>query len=219
MMIVAALALAALAFAACGGDDETVASTPADAGTTGCEQVEPPPPKNVDLRAPERVLKRGDKATATFDTSCGTFVLELDTDTAPKTANSFAYLAEQGVYDDTWFHRIVTDAFIQGGDPTATGTGGPGYTITETPPPDIAYLRGTAAMGKTQVDPPGTSGSQFFIVAQADAGLSPDFAAFGQVTNGLDVVERIAELGDPASGQIGTPTQAVVIRSVEIETS
>ena len=218
-MIIGALALAALAFAGCGGDDETDASTAADTGTTGCEQVEPPAAKNVDLKAPEQVLKRGEKAAATFDTSCGTFVLELDTDTAPEDRQLVRLLAEQGVYDDTWFHRIVTDAFIQGGDPKGTGTGGPGYTVTETPPPNIAYLRGIAAMAKTQVEPPGTSGSQFFIVAQADAGLPPDYAVFGQVTKGLDVVERIAALGDPASGQIGTPTQAVVISTVEIEAS
>jgi cyclophilin family peptidyl-prolyl cis-trans isomerase len=219
MMIVGALGLAALAFAACGGDDETGASTAADADATGCEQVEPPPAKSVELKAPERVLKPGQRATATIDTSCGTFVIDLDSETAPRTANSFAYLAEQGVYDETMFHRIVTDAFIQGGDPTGTGAGDAGYKVTELPPPDTAYLLGSVAMSKNQVDPPGTSGSQFFVVAQADANLSPDFALFGQVSHGLDVVKRIAALGDPASGQIGTPTQAVVIRSVEIETS
>jgi cyclophilin family peptidyl-prolyl cis-trans isomerase len=210
-------AVAALLPAACGGDDESGTTTTA-AGSAECEAAEKPPAKQVDLARPERVLERGEKATATVETTCGRFVIELDTEVAPKTANSFAYLAEQGVYDDTWFHRIVTDAFIQGGDPQGNGTGGPGYTVTEPPPPDAAYLQGFVAMAKTQVEPPGASGSQFFVVAQADAGLPPDYALFGQVIEGMDVVKRIAALGDPASGQAGTPTQVVLIKSVKIET-
>ena len=212
-----ALALA-LSAAGCGDDDEAPATTPTTAQEEGCEPVEQPKPKSVNLRAPERVLKRGERATATVETSCGTFTLELDTKRAPKTANSFAYLAEEGVYDGTWFHRIVTDAFIQGGDPLGDGTGGPGYTITEKPGPNTSYLRGYAAMAKTAVEPAGTSGSQFFIVAQADAGLPADYAVFGQVVDGIDVVRRIAALGDPASGQEGTPTQPVTIERVTIET-
>jgi peptidyl-prolyl cis-trans isomerase B (cyclophilin B) len=210
-------ALAALVLASCGDDDDETGTTTA-AGSAECEIADKPPAKQVDLARPERVLERGTEATATLETTCGRFVIELDTETAPKTANSFAYLAEQGVYDDTLFHRIVTDAFIQGGDPQGNGTGGPGYSITETPPPDTAYLQGFAAMAKTQVEPPGTSGSQFFVVAQADAGLPPDYAVFGQVVKGIDVVKRIAALGDPASGQVGTPTQVVLIKSVKVET-
>ena len=164
------------------------------------------------------MIARGQPATATVETSCGTFVIALATKRAPKTANSFAFLAQQGVYDDTWFHRIVADAFIQGGDPLGDGTGGPGYSIREKPSPNTSYVAGIAAMAKTQVEPPGTSGSQFFIVAQADAGLQPDFAVFGRVVEGMDVVRRIAALGDPASGQEGIPTQPVTIDRVTVET-
>jgi peptidyl-prolyl cis-trans isomerase B (cyclophilin B) len=212
------VALGALTLASCGGDDDETAATTTAAGAAGCETAERPGANQVDLPRPERVLERGEKATATVETTCGRFVIELDTEIAPKTANSFAYMAEQGVYDGTWFHRIVTDAFIQGGDPQGSGTGDAGYKITEPPPPDVAYLQGFVAMSKNQVDPPGTSGSQFFVVAQADAGLPPDFALFGQVVNGVDVVKRIAALGDPASGQAGTPTQAVLIKSVKVQT-
>lgn len=207
----------ALTLLGCGdGDDETTPAA-AEGGTEGCEPAEQPEPKDVGFKEPEQVLEPGEPATATFATTCGTFVLELDTKTAPETANSFAFLAEEGVYDDTWFHRIVTDAFIQGGDPGGDGTGGPGYTVTEPPPPDTSYLQGYAAMAKTAVEPPGASGSQFFIVAQADAGLPADYAVFGQVTDGIDVVKRIASLGDPASGQTGTPTEPVLLESVTIE--
>ena len=167
---------------------------------------------------PESVLTRGEPATATVETSCGTFEIELDTEESPKTANSFAFLAEEGLYDDTWFHRIVTDAFIQGGDPLGDGTGGPGYSIQEEPPADTSYLRGIVAMAKTRVDPPGTLGSQFFVVAQADAGLPPDYAVLGQVTEGIGVVARIAALGDPASGPDGVPLEPVTIDRVTIET-
>jgi peptidyl-prolyl cis-trans isomerase B (cyclophilin B) len=164
------------------------------------------------------VLTPGESAAATVETSCGSFVIELDTKGSPKTANSFAFLAEEGLYDHTWFHRIVTDAFIQGGDPLGDGTGGPGYTIQERVPADTSYLRGIVAMAKTAVEPPGTSGSQFFVVAQADAGLSADYAVLGQVVDGIDVVARIAALGDPASGQEGASTEPVAIDRVTIET-
>jgi cyclophilin family peptidyl-prolyl cis-trans isomerase len=198
-LLAAASCSIALLLAGCGDDDdETAAAGPSE---QLCEPAEQPAAKSVNFQRPEQVLARGEPATATVDTSCGTFVLELDTKKAPKTANSFAYLAEQGLYHHTWFHRIVTDAFIQGGDPLGDGTGGPGYTIQEEVSPDTSYLQGYAAMAKTAVEPPGTSGSQFFVVAQADAGLPPDYAVFGQVVDGIDVVERIAALGDPASGQ------------------
>ena len=208
--------LAMLLLASCGGGDDTSTSTSASA--PGCEAAQAPAPKDTSFSKAEQVLRPGQKATATVVTTCGDFVIELDTKGSPKTANSFAFLAEQGFYDETWFQRIVTNAFIQGGDPAGDGTGGPGYTVDEPPPEDTAYLEGFVALAKTNVEPPGTSGSQFFVVAQADAGLQPDYALLGQVIKGIDVVKRIAALGDPASGQIGTPTQAVVIKTIKIET-
>ena len=86
---------------------------------------------------------------------------------------------------------------IQGGDPTETGDGGPGYTVTERPPPSTQYTHGTVAMAKTAVAPPGQSGSQFFVVVATDAGLPPNYAVVGRVSSGWDVVSRIASLGDP----------------------
>ena len=90
---------------------------------------------------------------------------------------------------------------IQGGDPTGTGSGGPGYTVVEAPAEDTVYKRGLVAMAKTAVEPPGASGSQFFVVtAPADAGLPPDYAVLGEVSDGMDVVEAIGKLGDPDRG-------------------
>jgi cyclophilin family peptidyl-prolyl cis-trans isomerase len=212
------LVLLGLALAAGCGDDEDQPTTTAPAEAEDCAPAEQPPPKEVRFDRPEQVLERGEPATATVSTTCGDFEIELDTQGAPKTANSFAFLAEQDAYDDTWIHRIVTDAFIQGGDPQGDGFGGPGYKVTEAPPPDTEYLQGVVAMAKTAVEPPGTSGSQFFVVAQADAGLPADYAVLGEVTKGIDVVKRIAALGDPASGQDGTPSEPVVIEDVAIQT-
>jgi peptidyl-prolyl cis-trans isomerase B (cyclophilin B) len=200
----AALAAAA-ALAACGGDDDGE-GTPAT-----------PAQPEVQFSKPERVLERGEAATAVVDTSEGEFQIELDTRTSPKTANSFAFLAEEGFYDGTTFHRIVPGFVIQAGDPTGTGTGGPGYSVDEPPPPDTEYLRGTVAMAKTAVEPPGRSGSQFFVVVAADAGLAPQYALLGRVSAGLPVCQRIAQLGDPASGQTGTPLEQVTISSIEIK--
>jgi len=212
-----ASAMLAVSLGACGDDDGPTATTSTAAQATGCTAAEKPPPKQVGLKAPENVLSPGEKATATVQTSCGDFVIELDTKASPKTANSFAYLAEQGVYDDTWFHRIVPGFVIQGGDPRQDGTGGPGYSVDEPPPADAAYLKGVVAMAKGAVEPPGRSGSQFFVVTAADAGLPPDYAILGQVIDGTNVVDRIAKLGDPASGQSGTPLQPVLIETITID--
>jgi cyclophilin family peptidyl-prolyl cis-trans isomerase len=215
-----ALLLASTAlFAACGSSDDT-GSTEADATTGGspCESVDTPPPKkNSDLPAP-----KADEPTATgvtFDTSCGSFTVTFD-DRAPKTAASFQYLAEEGFYDDTVFHRVVPGFVIQGGDPLGSdaakaGTGGPGYHVDEKPPSDLSYTKGIVAMAKSQVEPPGRSGSQFYVVTGADAGLPPDYALVGKVTEGMDTVEAIDALGTP--GADGPPTQTVVINSATPE--
>jgi peptidyl-prolyl cis-trans isomerase B (cyclophilin B) len=206
-----AAALAASLLAACGGGDESSTTTTAAAG---CTEVEAPAAKNDKFKKPEQVLQKGEPATATVETSCGTFTIGLETENSPKTANSFAFLAEQGFYDGTIFHRIAPGFVIQGGDPTGTGNGGPGYTVIEPPPQDTTYKRGLVAMAKTAVEPPGASGSQFFVVtAPADAGLPPDYAVLGEVTEGMDVVEAIGELGDPSE----QPTQVITIDKVTID--
>ena len=140
----------------------------------------------------------------------------MDASGSPKTVGSFVYLTRRGLYDHTIFHRIVPGFVIQGGDPTQTGSGGPGYSIREPPPASAQYRRGTVAMAKTAVEPSGQSGSQFFVVTAADAGLPPQYAILGKVTRGQSVISRIARLGDPSSGQTGTPRATVVIRGITI---
>ena len=194
------------------GEDEA-STTSASASADGCREVEAPKPKTVSFKAPKQVLAKGEEATAVVETSCGTFEIALDTQRAPKTANSFAFLAEEGFYDDLTFHRIVPEFVIQGGDPEGTSTGGSGYTIVEKPPPNLAYTKGVVAMAKSSAEPPGSSSSQFYVVTGVDAGLPPEYALVGRVDEGMDVVERIGELGTPEE----TPKQTVLIEAVTIE--
>jgi peptidyl-prolyl cis-trans isomerase B (cyclophilin B) len=201
--------------AGCGGSDDSTstADTSTEAETAGCKKVQAPEPKTVSFKKPDQVLKPGEAATAVVETSCGTFEIALDTKRAPKTANSFAFLAEEGFYDDITFHRVVPGFVIQGGDPEGTGTGGPGYTIDEKPPPNLAYTKGIVAMAKSEADPPGRSGSQFYIVTAPDAGLPPEYALVGKVSEGYDVIEQIEALGTPEE----TPKQTVLIEKMTVE--
>ena len=196
-----------------GGGSGEEPSASKEAGTAGCKQVEAPGPKNVSFGKPEEVLRPGEAATAVVKTSCGSFEIALDTERAPKTANSFAFLAEEGFYDDLTFHRIVPGFVIQGGDPEGTGTGGPGYSVDEKPPANLAYTKGVVAMAKSSAEPPGRSGSQFYVVTAPDAGLPPEYALVGKVTKGFPVVARIEKLGGPDE----KPKQTVLIEEVTIE--
>jgi peptidyl-prolyl cis-trans isomerase B (cyclophilin B) len=140
----------------------------------------------------------------------------MDQMASPQAAASFVSLARRRFYDNTVFHRIVPGFVIQGGDPTGSGTGGPGYSTRDVPPRNARYLKGTVAMAKTGAEPPGTAGSQFYIVTAPDAGLPPEYALLGKVVRGQRVVDQIGELGDPASGGAGTPLQPVVIEGAKV---
>lgn len=207
--VVAIGVVAAILIARGGGGSDSTSGT----GANGCEEVEAPTARHKDLPAPKQTVKKGEKLTAVVETSCGTFDIALATTQAPKTANSFAYMAEEGFYDELTFHRIVPEFVIQGGDPEGTGSGGPGYSVVEKPPANLAYTKGVVAMAKTSAEPPGTSGSQFFVVTGADAGLPPEYALLGKVDKGMDVVERIGKLGTPTE----QPKQTVLIDKITIE--
>jgi cyclophilin family peptidyl-prolyl cis-trans isomerase len=228
-----ALACLALLAAGCGGSSETPAkkkpasaSTPAAAPTTaaatpqsGCAKVADPGAKHEPkLSKPDTRLSAKKTYVATVSTSCGDFQITLDAKRAPITGGSFKYLVSKHFYDDLTFHRIVPNFVIQGGDPAGDGTGGPGYEVVEPPPKDLTYDPGVVAMAKTQTDPTGASGSQFFVVTGAGAAsLTPDYALLGKVTKGMDVVKAIGNVqADPTTGQPATP---VVIKSVRIKTS
>jgi cyclophilin family peptidyl-prolyl cis-trans isomerase len=210
--------LAALVFVAgCGSGSDEASSGDTSATTTTavaeCADVDAPDARDPEpATAPSEPLDPSKTYTLTFDTSCGSFTVTLDQKLAPKTAASLVALANDGYFDDTIFHRVVSGFVIQGGDPTQSGSGGPGYSTVDVPPSDAKYTKGVVAMAKSQVEAPGTSGSQFFVVTGEDAGLPADYAIVGEVTDGMDTVERIDALGVP--GGDGPPTKPVVVTSV-----
>ena len=206
----ALLAVAALLLAGCGGSGSP--DLPA-----GCQEAQTPPAKSIDLKAPKKRFASGARLTAVVQTTCGPFDIALDARKSPKTVSSFVHLARKGVYDDTEFLRIVPGFVVQGGSPQGTRTGGPGYSVDEPPSPNTRYTRGIVAMARAGIEPPGRSGSQFFIVVAADAGLPPTYAVLGRVVSGQDVIRRIASLGDPASGDAGTPKATVVVRTITVK--
>jgi peptidyl-prolyl cis-trans isomerase B (cyclophilin B) len=211
--VVAAIVVGAVLIGQSGGSDDSGSDSTQASGSGGCEEVEAPAPKTVSFKAPKQVLKPGEEATAVVKTSCGTFEIALDTKRAPKTANSFAFLAEEGFYDDLTFHRVAPGFVIQGGDPEGTGSGGPGYSVDEKPPANLAYTKGVVAMAKSPAEPPGRSGSQFYVVTAPDAGLPPEYALVGKVSKGYDVVEKIDALGTPEE----KPKQTVLIEEMTID--
>ncbi len=217
----AALALLVLALAGCGGGNESASETTTTTATTtqgaakgGCTEATKQT-HDRSLSNEHLKLDAGKTYRLVFETNCGTFAVTLDQKIAPNAAGSLVSLAKRGFFDDTFFHRIVPGFVIQGGDPTGGGSGGPGYETRDSVPQDAKYSHGVVAMAKTAAEPPGTAGSQFFVVTSADVGLPPDYAIVGKVTSGLDVVDRIGKLGD-ANEQ---PTRAVVISKARVETS
>ena len=150
-------------------------------------------------------------ASATLSTDKGDIIVDIFTEGAPKAANNFLDLARKGFYDGVIFHRIVPGFVIQGGDPTGTGRGGPGYTF-EDEPVKGDYYRGTLAMANAG---PNTNGSQFFICLADLAGRLPkSYTIFGQVTKGMDVVDAIA------AGKLGgndRPHEPVKMKKVTID--
>ena len=170
------------------------------------KQFTAPPPMSID---PSK------KYTATIDTSMGTMKADLFADEAPATVNNFVFLARQGFYDNVTFHRVINNFMVQTGDPTGTGTGGPGYRFNDEPV-KRKYVRGTLAMANSG---PNTNGSQFFIVHK-DYPLPPNYTIFGQVTDGLDVLDKIATTPTgPGRGGPDTPRTAVTINSIKIDES
>lgn len=166
----------------------------------------------------EQSLDPAKTYTATLETNKGTFTVSLLPEEAPIAVNNFVSLAREGFYDGTPFHRIVSGFVIQGGDPTGTGAGGPGYTFSDEPV-GKDYERGTVAMANAG---PNTNGSQFFVVLKDLRGQLPkNYTIFGEVTSGMDAVDAIAAtpVRRGRGGENSTPTEAVTLERVTIEES
>jgi peptidyl-prolyl cis-trans isomerase B (cyclophilin B) len=209
-----ALALVALVAAGCGGSKHAAGTTTV-VDSHGCAQVTQPPPTDRTQSKPTTRLDPSRTYDVKFDTNCGSFTVRLAVKTAPVTTSSFASLVQKHFFDHTLFHRIAVGFVIQGGDPTQSGEGGPGYTTVEKPPTGTKYVHGTVAMAKTQSQPAGAAGSQFFIVTAKNAGLPAEYALLGHVVKGIGVVDRIGTLGD-ANQQ---PIEPVVIEQATLSSS
>lgn len=223
-LVVFSLAVAAAVAGGCGGEDgDSAESTlPGDvaAGGAGCRQVSPPHRRqDGGQRRVARLLDPAKTYDVVFRTSCGSFTVRLDVNTSPRTTASFAALTRRGYFDNTGFHRIVPGFAFQGGDPTGTGKGGPGYSTVEPPPKSVRYRAGVVAMARNRRERPGTAGSQFFVVTAERARLRPEFAILGRVIRGMQVARRIGELGDRESGARGLPLQVVLIDTARLRVS
>jgi peptidyl-prolyl cis-trans isomerase B (cyclophilin B) len=185
----------------------------------GCKSVSIPAPRGPQhLKPPAHTLNPARTYTVHVTTNCGSFAFTLNVKASPKTAASVYALVKSGFYDNLTFHRIVPEFVIQGGDPAGNGTGGPGYTVVDPPPANLRYATGDVAMAKTQAQPSGASGSQFFIVLSAAgaAQLTPVYALLGRVVSGLNVVKRIGAL---PTNSAEYPTPPVVMSSVTVSVS
>jgi peptidylprolyl isomerase len=163
---------------------------------------------------PEFGIDSAKRYTATIDTSLGEMVVALDASAAPKTVNNFVFLAAQHYYDSVIFHRVINGFMCQGGDPTGTGRGGPGYRFDDELPKPGRYEVGSVAMANAG---PNTNGSQFFIVSgPSGVGLPPLYSLFGKVVKGLDVLDTMQRV--PVNSQ-DRPNDDVVINSVTVSES
>lgn len=184
---------------------------------TACGAERPEPAVDMKFDAPQDIGLTG-PATVTLNTSCGAIDIALDSSSAPETVNSFVFLAESGYFDGTVSHRIVPGFMMQAGDPTATGLGGPGYTIPDEYPDEPTYVRGTVAMANAG---PGTTGSQFFILFGDAEWLPPTFTIFGRVVDGFDTLDRIEKISlgrgpNSADPEPSTPLETLYIESVTV---
>jgi cyclophilin family peptidyl-prolyl cis-trans isomerase len=203
--------------------DDARAGAPTAPAQVACGAGIPPKVKRPTFsKPPANEVDPAKSYLATFQTSCGRFTIRLDPRKAPVTTANFVFLAGKKFYDSTWFHRIVPGgqagiAVIQGGDPEGSGRGGPGYAIKdELPSSPAAYKRYSVAMANSGPD---SGGSQFFISSEDNsAGLQANYSVFGEVTDGREVVDKIAKV--PVGGQTGdTPAQSVWIDKLTVKVS
>jgi peptidyl-prolyl cis-trans isomerase B (cyclophilin B) len=232
--VVAAIAsIVGIAAAVKGGKKAKPEATPTPSASpeafksfpVACGAKRPADPKvqSFGKTEPKLTVDKSKTYTMTLKTSCGPIVVALDAAKAPHTVNSFAFLAGKNFYDGSICHRMSdtpTFAFLQCGDPTGTGSGdAPGYTLAEENTAGAKYTRGTVAMANTGA--PHSTGSQFFLLDKDAAGLGPSYTVVGHITSGLDVLDKIIELGtdgafEPSPGG-GHPKQAVYLEDVTVK--
>ena len=196
--------------AGCGGSSKKAATL--HTGSDGCDHSKPAAASDTrgSYSKPETVLKPGQKAEIDMLTSCGTLTIQLDRDPSNPIPNSIAFLVGKKFYDGLTFHRIIPDFVLQGGDPKGNGTGGPGYTVAGKVSAGYHYKLGDIAMAKTEVEPRGTAGSQFFVISGAQGeGLPADYGLLGHAADkdSLATIRRIAKFATQST----TPAKPIYI--------
>lgn len=194
-------------------NDNSFQSSSTEASSTSTTESDQLPVSDQEktMQPPKMEIDENKSYTAVMETEAGTITISLNAKQTPITVNNFVTLAKKGFYNGTPFHRTIVGFMIQGGDPTGTGRGGPGYQF-EDEPFEGEYTRGTLAMANAGPD---TNGSQFFIMHK-DYALPPDYTIFGQVTEGLGTVDKIVEAPTQPGGEGSTPVAPVKIKSVKI---
>lgn len=193
----------------------TAAATPLPATAQGSPIVGHPPIAQWPA-PPAMTIDPNGSYSATLATSDGNIGVQLLPKIAPNAVNNFVFLAKNGFYHDVPIHRVIGDFMFQSGDPTGTGTGGPGYNLTDDPvPPGLAYTKGVLAMANTGA--PNSGGSQFFIML-GDVPLPPTYTIFGKVTSGSEVLDAIAQtpVADNGQGEVSAPTTPIGISDVTV---
>jgi peptidyl-prolyl cis-trans isomerase B (cyclophilin B) len=225
--VLAVLAIAASSFMLLGGDDKdttTAAPTPSPTPVdNACPAVTVKPPEKPKQFAtvPPKTDAAGKTFTVTMATTCGDVAMQLDGTKAPQAVSSLVFLAKQGFFDGSKCHRLTTEGIyvLQCGDPTGSGSGGPGYEFgpVENAPKDAVYPAGTVAMARAQS--PSSQGSQFFLVYKDSTigqGDPNGYTVMGKITSGLDVVTKVAEGGTVDGGGDGAPKRAVSIKTTTV---
>jgi len=224
--LVAAIAVAAVVFWPSSATDELAdpaasaspPATPSAVPVEGCTPAPTPPADPQSWKAaPDMSLEDGADYQLVLTTNCGEIVVDTYPKKAPETVNAMVWLAGEGYFDSTPCHRLTTEGIkvLQCGDPTGTGSGGPGFALPDENLPSedgVNYPKGTVAMANAGA---GTSGSQFFIVYE-DTTLPPSYTVWGEVTSGLDVVEKVAAAGVANGGTDGAPAAPISIVTTKV---
>jgi cyclophilin family peptidyl-prolyl cis-trans isomerase len=206
-LLVAALTVALVAAGGASGGSPEVASV------SRCKEADQPLAHPKRHTRPPQTVAPTDRLVAYIETNCGQFQIKLDAKRAPTIVNSFVYLARAGYYNGLRFDRVIPNFVVEGGDPTAKGLGGPGYSVTEPPPAGYKYHVGSVLMARTLREPAGRAGSDFFVVVGRARYIEHEYALLGEVKAGMNTVERIAALGQKDE----TPSQVIRIDRIRIK--
>ena len=216
LILLAAAGIAVLAIA-CGDDsDDSATDTPSPAAAVNdCPQPTEEAPevtvKSYDS-APEMTIDTSKTYTAVIETERGSFTMTLRADLAPQHVNSFVFLARDGYYDGVTFHRVIPGFVAQAGDPTGTGSGGPGYTVPAEFTTEVPYTEGV--VGAARTNDPDSAGSQWFVTLDEASSLNGQYTVFAQVTDGIDVVKCITAR-DPSANPSGPGDKIISIEITE----